>query len=103
MNTTGIPTLQADQLNVIAHHIRSIQTEQDIWKDPLKWPVMIDLEQVLNKLIKIAAMRRKQLMDTPDLSGFLASEWKQLDRYNKVKMFGKPVKRQPGMLVLPWV
>ena len=74
MNTSGILTLQADQLNVIAHHIQSIRTKQDIWEDPLEWPIMINSEPVLKKSIKIAALRQKQLMDTPDWSGFLATQ-----------------------------
>ena len=38
-----------------------------------------------------------------DWEGFLHSEWKQLNRYNKVGMFGNPVKRTINMVILPWV
>ena len=33
MNGEGIPTLQADQLNVIAHHLTAMNTNCDVWKD----------------------------------------------------------------------
>ena len=40
----GIPTLQTDQMNVIAHHIHSICQKQDLWPDkqPNNWPMNID-------------------------------------------------------------
>ena len=31
MSGERIPTLQTDQMNVIAHHIHSIQMKQDLW------------------------------------------------------------------------
>ena len=62
INGTGIPTLQADQLNVIAHHINAINMKnhknaaiykQDetksayakFWNNPKEWHVTIDIEQ----------------------------------------------------------
>ena len=33
MSGEGIPTLQAVQLNVIAHHINSLRTGKDLWLD----------------------------------------------------------------------
>ena len=40
VNEDRIPTLQTDQMNVIAHHIHSIRMQQDLWpeKDKTKWP-----------------------------------------------------------------
>ena len=31
MSGEGVPTLQADQLNVIAHHLHEINTKEDQW------------------------------------------------------------------------
>lgn len=44
MSGKGILMLQTDQMNVIAHHIHSIQMKQDLWleKDQIKWPKNID-------------------------------------------------------------
>lgn len=39
---------------------------------------MIDSESVQKESIKIAALRRENLMLTLDWQGFLESEWKQL-------------------------
>ena len=64
---------------------------------------MIDSEEVQKESIRINTLRRKELKLSDDWDGFLKSEWKQLDRYQEVTMFGKPVKRLPGMVVLPWV
>ena len=33
MSGEGIPTLQTDQMNVIAHHIYSIRMKQDLWPE----------------------------------------------------------------------
>ena len=38
-----------------------------------------------------------------DWQGFLESEWKQLDQYNKVGMFDTPRQREKGMTILLWV
>ena len=64
---------------------------------------MVDSEKVRQELIEINALHWKQLKNLPDWLEFLKSECKQLDWYQEMKMFGKPVKRLPGMLVLPWV
>jgi hypothetical protein len=52
MSGEGVPTLQSDQLNVIAHHLSSINNEEDIWVDKMDWPQSIDSE---------AAVKEKQL------------------------------------------
>jgi hypothetical protein len=48
-------------------------------------------------------MKRNKLKSTPEWNDFLRSEWKQLDRYEKVGMFGDPVKANQWMTILPWV
>jgi hypothetical protein len=42
MSGEGVPTLQSDQLNVIAHHLNGINNEEDIWVDKMEWPQQID-------------------------------------------------------------
>jgi hypothetical protein len=37
-----VPTLQFDQLNVIAHHMHAIKTGENLWTDPLSWPTIND-------------------------------------------------------------
>jgi hypothetical protein len=39
-SSDGVPTLQFDQLNVIAHHIHAINTGETLWNDPLSWQPM---------------------------------------------------------------
>ena len=31
MNGEGVPTLQVDQLNLIAQHLNEINTKEDLW------------------------------------------------------------------------
>ena len=94
INRAGIPTLQADQLNVIAHHINAINMKNhknaaiykqdetksayaEFWNDPKEWPVTIDIEQFqISKLIQRKILKEKS-KETIDM--FVKSEWKQLD------------------------
>ena len=58
INGIGIPALQVDQLNVIAHHVNKIQMEEngnvdisdldndDAWNDPTEWPKDIRKEKL---------------------------------------------------------
>ena len=59
MSGEGIPTLQTDQMNVIAHHIHSIQMQQDLWpeKDKTKWPKNIDSAESIKQQIQIAKLQ----------------------------------------------
>ena len=120
INGAGIPTLQADQLNVIAHHINAINMKNyknaaiykqdetksvyaEFWNDPKEWPVTIDTEQFqISKLTqrKIFKEESKETIDK-----FVKLEWKQLDRYNKVGMFGEPIARELVKMfkILTWV
>jgi hypothetical protein len=41
-SSEGVPTLQFDQLNVIAHHMHAINTGETLWTDPLSWPPLND-------------------------------------------------------------
>jgi hypothetical protein len=103
MSGEGVPTLQSDQLNVIAHHLNSINNEEDIWVDKMDWPQQIDSVDSIKEKVKINIMKRNKLKLTPEWDDFLKSEWKQLDRYAKVGMFGDPVEADQWMTILPWV
>ena len=74
MNGAGIPVLQADQLNVIAHHINAIKIKENnfiqlnlndiyktLWNDPLEWPDNISKEQ-----IKMSKLTRQKIMKEED-------------------------------------
>jgi hypothetical protein len=103
MSGEGVPTLQSDQLNVIAHHLNSINNEEDIWVDKTEWPQSIDSDKAVKEKVRVNVMKINKLKQTPEWDAFLKSEWKQLDRYAKVGMFGDPVKADPWMTILPWV
>ena len=57
MSGEGIPTLQADQLNVIAHHINSICTGKDLWPDKRQWPQKLDTTESIAQEIHIAKLQ----------------------------------------------
>ena len=63
MSGEGIPTLQTDQMNVISHHIHSIQMKQDLWpeKDQTKWPKNIDSAESIKQQIQIAELEQQKL------------------------------------------
>ena len=103
MSGEGIPTLQANPLNVIAHHINSICTGKDLWPDKQQWPYKLDTAEMIAQEIHIAKLQRQKLQQQTDWRGFFESEWKQLNRYNKVGMFGTPCRCKKGMTILPWV
>ena len=88
MSGEGIPTLQTDQMNVIAHHIHSIRTKHDLWIDKTAWPDAIDSLEMIDHDVKISKLQQKKLQLQDDWEGFRNSEWKQLNRYDKVGMFG---------------
>jgi hypothetical protein len=103
MSGEGVPMLQSDQLNVIAHHLNGINNEEDIWVNKMEWPQQIDSVESIKEKVKINSMKRNQLKLTPEWDDFLKSEWKQLDRYEKVGMFRDPVQANQWMTILPWV
>ena len=57
--------------------------------------------EMIAQEIHIAKLQRQKLQQQTDWQGFLESEWKQLDQYNK--LFGTPRRHQKGMTILPWV
>lgn len=102
LNGNGVPTLQTDQLNVIAHHLNAITMKEnghvakdiylEFWGDPMEWPDPIDKFNI-SKLT-----RQKIFHEQPEdiIKKFVNSEWKELDRYLQVDMFGEPCARPPG-------
>jgi hypothetical protein len=69
----------------------------------MEWPQQIDSVESIKEKVKINLMKRNKVKLTPEWDDFLKSEWKQLDRYEKVGMFGDPVKANQSMTILPWV
>jgi hypothetical protein len=112
MSGNGLPTLQFDQLNVIAHHLNAMlhddKPDNDTtWKDPLQWPPVTDdmVIVTVRKGIALPKLTLKRLLDSPECPKFKGSKWVQLNKYNKKGMFGKPCPRPPGadVVVLYWV
>jgi hypothetical protein len=70
-------------LNVTAHHLNSINNEEDIWVDKTEWPQSINSEEEVKEKVRVNVMKRNRLKKTLEWDAFLKSEWKQLDQYEK--------------------
>ena len=103
MSGEGVATLQADQLNVIAHHLHEINTNEDLWPDKEDWPHLMESPEILPIQMKVNKLRRKTIQKTPEWDSFLKSEWKQLNQYEDAGMFGDLVQMEKWMTILPWV
>ena len=107
MTGEGLPTLHFDQLNVIAHHLHTINTGEDPWTDKTKWPPITDesIRMAINKGLAIPKITRRKAMQTESWTKFHESEWTQLDKYSKQDMFGEPCPHpsEEDTVVLPWV
>ena len=91
MSGEGVPTLQADLLNVIAHHLNEINTKVDLWPNKQDWPQLLDSPEIIPTQIKVNKLRWKHLKEIDEWDSFLKSEWKQLNRYKDAGMFGEPI------------
>jgi hypothetical protein len=107
MTGEGLPTLHFDQLNVIAHHLHTINTGEDPWTDKTKWPPITDesIRMAINKGLAIPKITRRKAMQTESWTKFRDSEWIQLDKYSNQDMFGEPCPHPSSAdtVVLPWV
>ena len=107
MDGKGTPILQFDQLNVVHHHLRAINTGHTTWKDPLEWPPISvpDVLHAIHKGLAIPKLTRRKVKQQPDWQKFLESEWVQLNKYYRQGMFAEPQPRpkDPNTIVLPWV
>jgi hypothetical protein len=104
----GVPTLQFDQLNVIAHHMHAIRTGKTLWDDPLSWPSLNNktLHFAIMKGLAIPKLSHRKVKTMNKWSEFLKSEWSQLNKYQKQGMFGQPCPRPlkgSKTAVIPWV
>ena len=104
----GLPTLQFDQLNVIAHHLHAINTGETLWHDPLEWPEVSDeaIALAISKGIALPKLTRRKAQTMQEWPKFRESEWSQLSKYDKQGMFGTPIPRPPkdsNIVILPWV
>jgi len=79
MSSEGVPTLQADQLNVIAHHIQTMNTNEDLWTNKSDWSLPIDSPDVMTECLKISRLtrRRVQQLERDAWYKFHKSDWKQ--------------------------
>jgi Reverse transcriptase (RNA-dependent DNA polymerase) len=105
----GIPNLNFDQLNVIAHHLKTIEEpETQTKRHPLEWPEITPtdlLHAEINNMV-ISKLTRRKLIDTEEWPEFEKSEFTQLNKYHKQGMFGAPIQHPPephNLTVLPWV
>jgi hypothetical protein len=105
LNGEGIPTLNFDQLNVIAHHLNAIDTGEDQWQDKSTWPPISDesIALAIYKGLAIPKLTRRKLEQSPAWDTFRSSEWIQLDKYHSQGMFGTPCAKPKDAIVLPWV
>jgi hypothetical protein len=109
MNGEGLPTLAFDQLNVIAHHLRALNTTDASWDQPhTEWPPVLDedIDAVINKGLAIPKLTRRRLITQEDVWPlFQKSEYSQLDKYHTQGMFGQPIPRphDTDTVILPWV
>ena len=62
----GVPMLQADQLNVIAHYLNEINTNVDLWQSKNEWPHLLDSQEILLTQLNINKLRGTLLIDTLD-------------------------------------
>ena len=70
MSGKGIPTLQADQLNIIAHHIHTIETNNDLWPKKYYWPQNINTTDMIDQDIYILKLQQQRLQQQSDQQGF---------------------------------
>ena len=66
MSDEGVPTLQADHLNVIAHHLHEINTNGDLWPNKENWPHLMDSLEILPIQMNVNKLRQKTLQKTPE-------------------------------------
>ena len=66
MSGEGLLTLQADQLNVIVHHLYEINTKKDLWKNKAEWPHLMDSPEILPIKINVNKLRKRTLKEIPE-------------------------------------
>jgi hypothetical protein len=105
MTCEGLPTVHFDQLNIIPHHLHAMQTNHDLWLDKTQWPPIDDdtTALVIMKGLALPKLTRRRAMQSKSWDNFHASEWTQLNKYDKQTMFGKlcPRPLDPDVVVLP--
>ena len=73
MRGEGVPTLQADQLNVIAHHLNEITTSEDLWPEKNDWLTLMNSPKILPIQLKVKILRQKMLKKTPQWKSFFGT------------------------------
>jgi hypothetical protein len=77
MSGEGLPTLQFDQLNVIAHHLNAMINKDDgTWNDLTQWPPVTNnmIIAAVRKGIALPNLTRKRLLDSPNWPKFKSSD-----------------------------
>jgi hypothetical protein len=103
------PELHLDQLSVIAQHLDAIkQNRTESWPgNTIDMPLLDDenIEAAIYKGLAISRMTRQTVMQSPDTSKWLTTEWTQLSKYLNQGMFGDPCARpdDPNAVILPFV
>jgi hypothetical protein len=96
LSRQGVPLLQRDQLPQTTIDMLSDRwaLHPDIDTDLIRRadPAPVDDGGVLNVGTRVMKLTRGKLMKQPDWDEWNASEFLQLDQYNKQHMFGQPVK-----------
>ena len=77
--------------------------DDDTWNDPTEWP-----EDIRKEKLKVSRLTRRKIMKDYDEETkrlFKEQEWKQLNRYHKVGMFGEPIHQSEVdyFKILGWV
>jgi hypothetical protein len=85
----GIPVIQFDQLNVIAHHVHNIKFGEDLLPDnQTEWPCISPdtIFAAISKGLALPKLTRRKLLHDPSWPKFQKSEYVQLDKYYKQGM-----------------
>ena len=90
----GIPQLNFDQLNAIAHHLRAIKHNTKTWEtlDPDHTDKDAQHYATINGLLPVKLTRRI-VQQQPDWDLWQQSKFKQHDSYKAQEMFGPPMPR----------
>jgi dUTP pyrophosphatase len=107
---TGVPQLYFDQINHIGKHLFELRHDPDWMSDELREeaPVIRRMQRATGSIVPKskrwgAKLTRKKLLKQSDWSDWEASETKQLDQYEKQKMFSEPCPLPPHANVLPFL
>lgn len=105
---SGVPQLYFDQLNHIGKHLFLEMEYNPEWMKEEYYRSLPKICKARSGIIpkgrrRSAKLTRKKLMQRDDWQDWFASENKQLDQYEKQKMFDSPIKPPPNANILPFL